>query len=193
MYLRLLRPRHLAGTLATIKMKLSLNSILIALLTVIGASGCQNKHKEIELNFVTEIKTIVHQNSSLHKSESFENYLKIGEGEKTIYELTVKNDIEGVTDVVNWRKTFFYLNDKLQTDRIYYLQNEDELKSYSFIGGAWIGIEKLYGTNGAFKVRSITDSSLQIDVLGDWEADLLKSDTVEHIKIISDTTLTFIN
>lgn len=172
-------------------MKLSLNSILTTLLIVLSASGCQNKSNEIELNFVTEIKTIVHDNSSLKKSKAFEKYLEIGDGDKTIYELTVKNDIEGALDAVNWRKTFFYINVKLQTDRIYYLQNSDELKSYSFIGGAWIGIEKLYGTNGAFKINAVTDSSLLIDVMGEWEADLLKTDTIEHISIISDTTLIF--
>ena len=88
-------------------------------------------------------------------------------------------------------KTFFYVNDEFQKDRIYYLQNEDELTTYSFTGGAWIGIEKLYGINGAFEVKSISDMSLEINVLGAWEADLLKEETNEKVTIISDTILTF--
>lgn len=172
-------------------MKPSLNSLLIPLLIVLGAGSCKNKSNEIDLIFVTEIETILHDSSSLKKSESFDKYLEVGEGDQTIYELTVKNDIEGAMDAVNWRKTFFYVNDKLQKDRIYYLQNGDEMTSYSFIGGAWIGIEKLYGTNGAFNVKSITDTCLKINVLGDWKADFLKADTIEHITIVSDTILTF--
>lgn len=153
--------------------------------------ACQNKSNEVDLKLVTEIMTIVHDSSSLQKSESFENYLTIGEGDKTIYELTVKNDFEGALDAVEWRTIFFSLKDDLRSERIYYLQNDDDFNTCSFIGGAWIGIEKLYGTRGAFKVKSLTDKTLDIEIIGSIEANLLKTDTIEHVIIISDTLLRF--
>ena len=172
-------------------MKLSLSSIWPTSLIVISAMACGPASDTLELNFVTEIETTVHANSSLVKSKSIENYLEIGKGKQTIYELTKKDDIEGALDAVSWRKTLFHCKQDFQLERIYYLQNDDELNSFSFRGGAWNGIEKLYGTRGTFKLMSITDTSLLIKVLGDWQADRLKGDSIEHITIVSDTTLLF--
>lgn len=164
---------------------------ILTIVTVLIHSSCQQETVDLSETHITKIKAKVHTHSAFQKNNSFDNYLTIGKGSKTIYSLTFIRDIEDVTDAVKWKKILIQPKEKLYPNKSYYLQNDDVFTTYSFKGGAWIGIEKLYATRGQIKVNAITDSTLTMNIIGALKADLLEKDTVITIDILSDTLVHF--
>ncbi|WP_115815322.1 hypothetical protein [Flavobacterium aquicola] len=136
----------------------------------------------------------IHQNSELTQMEGFfSKYKEISKGSKTIFEIGHYHEsVKGALDAGLTTRLFFILKtDSLKIGKYYFFQNDDYFETYCLQNGAWIGIRKLYGTKGKFKLINFDKNSLKIKVEGKITSEILNEKDIENEIIIQDTIIEF--
>ena len=170
-------------------MKIKLVFLIIILITF----SC-NKETEIENAPFDEFEGIIHKNSELTFYDGFFNkYKEITTGNKTIFEIShyheiIKNAYDSGSSIQLY---FSFKNDSLNVGKNYYLQNDDIFDTYCLKKGAWIGMRKLYGVSGKFKILSLKNNILRIKIIGEINADDVSENEINKHLIIKDTIMEF--
>ena len=170
---------------------MKINSFLLFLILI--TFSCKNESEIKPVSFDL-FKGLTHRNSELtFYNGYFSKYKEISKGNKTIFEIShYHENVRNANDSGSSIQLYFsFKNDSLKIGKYYFLQNDDTFDTYCLQRGAFIGMRKLYGVTGKFKILSSKNNILKIKIIGEINADHISENEIEEHLIIKDTVLEF--